>query len=117
MFFTIQLSNLKFFAFHGVHEEERILGGEFEVNAELSFKETNTVTSLDQTIDYVKIYAHIKQRMSVPTALLETVAQDLAENIYAIDNRVVSVNINIKKTNPPITNFQGSVGVSFKKDF
>ena len=115
--FTIQLSNLKFFAFHGVHEEERILGGEFEVNAELSFKEPNTVTSFDQTIDYVKIYALIKQRMSVPTALLETVAQDLAENIYAINNRIASVSINIKKTNPPIANFQGLVGVSFKKDF
>lgn len=115
--FTIQLSNLKFFAFHGVHEEERILGGEFEVNAELSFKEPNTVTSFDQTIDYVKIYALIKRRMSVPTALLETVAQDLAENIYAIDNRIASVSINIKKTNPPIANFQGLVGVSFKKDF
>lgn len=115
--FTIQLHNLKFFSYHGVHEEERILGAEFEVNAELSFNEPNPVTSLDQTIDYIKIYALIKQRMSVPTALLETVAQGLAENIYAIDNRITSISINIKKTNPPIANFQGSVGVSFKKDF
>jgi dihydroneopterin aldolase len=115
--FTINLHNLIFHSFHGVHEEERILGAEFIVNAELSFKETNTIISLEQTIDYVKIYALIKQRMSVPTALLETVAQGLADSIYAIDNRIASISINIKKTNPPIENFQGSVGVSFKKDF
>lgn len=114
---TIHLHNLQFFSFHGVHEEERILGGEFVVNAELSFNESNVITALDQTIDYVKIYALIKQQMSVPTALLETVAQGLADNIYAIDNRIASISINIKKTNPPIANFQGSVGVSFKKDF
>jgi 7,8-dihydroneopterin aldolase/epimerase/oxygenase len=115
--FTIYLNNLIFHSFHGVHEEERILGAEFTVNAELSFKESNVITALDQTIDYVKVYALIKQQMSVPTALLETVAQGLADNIYAIDNRIASININIKKTNPPIENFQGSVGVSFKKDF
>ena len=115
--FTINLHNLIFHSFHGVHEEERILGAEFIVNAELSFKESNTITSLEQTIDYVKIYALIKQQMSVPTALLETVAQGLADKIYAIDNRIASISISIKKTNPPIENFQGSVGVSFKKDF
>lgn len=115
--FTINLHNLIFHSFHGVHEEERILGAEFIVNAELSFKESNTIISLEQTIDYVKIYALIKQRMSVPSALLETVAQSLADSIYAIDNRIASISINIKKTNPPIENFQGSVGVSFKKDF
>ena len=115
--FTINLHNLIFHSFHGVHEEERILGAEFIVNAELSFKESNTIISLEQTIDYVKIYALIKQRMSVPSALLETVAHSLADSIYAIDNRITSISINIKKTNPPIENFQGSVGVSFKKDF
>ena len=115
--FTIHLTNLYFFSFHGLHDEERILGGGYEVNADVSFAEHESIIALHQTIDYAKIYAIIKQRMNLPTALLETVAQDLAQLIYSMDNRVKSVSINIKKLHPPITNFQGSAGVSYKKDF
>ncbi|GAB2810397.1 dihydroneopterin aldolase [Ferruginibacter profundus] len=116
--FTIHLHHLRFFSFHGVHEEESILGNDYEVNADVTFTATEaTVTALHQTINYVKIYDIIKQQMHIPTALLETVAQDLAEKIYAYDQRITSININIKKEHPPIPNFTGSVGVSYKKDF
>ena len=115
--FTIHLTNLKFFSFHGVHEEERILGGDYVVNAEVSFAAVYPVTSLEQTTDYSKIYELIKQRMRKPTALLETVAQDLAHGIYATDNRIASIRISITKVNPPIQQFRGSIAVSYKKDF
>jgi dihydroneopterin aldolase len=115
--FTIQLSNLKFFSFHGLHEEETILGGHFEVNVEVSFPGQDAVTILDQTIDYVKLHTVIRQRMNIPTPLLETVAQDLAQLIHAADGRITAVDINIKKLNPPIANFTGSVGVNYKRVF
>ena len=117
MSFTIHLNGLNFFSFHGVHEEERILGGAYEVNVDISFTEQENITALHQTIDYVKIYGIIKQRMSVPTDLLETVAQDLAQMIYTADNRINTISINVKKNHPPITNFEGSIGVSYKKEF
>jgi len=115
--FTIHLSNLKFFSFHGLHEEERILGKEYEVNVDVSFEEQLLITRLHQTIDYEKIYRIIKQRMNIPTALLETVAQDLAQKIYNADKRIVTININIKKLHPPIAAFEGNVGVSYKIEF
>jgi 7,8-dihydroneopterin aldolase/epimerase/oxygenase len=115
--FTIHLANLKFFAYHGLHQEERILGGEYEIDAAVTFKQDQRITALQQTLDYTKIYTVIKQRMQIPTALLETVVQELAQNIYAADSRITSININLKKINPPITAFTGSVGVSYKKDF
>ncbi len=115
--FTIHLANLKFFSFHGLYEEERILGNNYEVNVDVTFAEKELITTLDQTIDYVKVYNIIMQRMGIPTALLETVAQDLAQNIFDVDNRITSINISIKKINPPIAAFKGNLGVSFKKDF
>jgi dihydroneopterin aldolase len=115
--FTIQLNNLKFFSFHGLHEEERVLGNEYEVNAGVTFTETDAIAALDQTIDYVKVYNIIKQRMEMPTALLETVAQDLAQLIYTADKRITSISISIKKMHPPIVAFAGNVGVSYKIDF
>lgn len=115
--FTIQLSALQFFSFHGIHEEEKILGGKFEVNVAVSFQVTGPIHTLEQTIDYVKIHTIIKQRMSIATALLETVAQELAVLIQASDNRITAVEINIKKLHPPIPAFEGAVGVSYKRVF
>ncbi len=115
--FTIHLHNLKFFCFHGVHEEERILGGQFEVDATVGFTADGKITALEQTVDYTKIFEVIKQRMQQPTALLETVAQELVHGIYESDRRITWVDINIKKINPPMGNFQGSISVSYKHDF
>jgi dihydroneopterin aldolase len=115
--FSIQLTNLQFFSFHGIHEEEKILGGQFELNVSVSLPEQGPIHSLEQTVDYVKIHTIIKQRMNIPTALLETVAQDLAQLIQASDSRITAVEINIKKLHPPIHNFQGAVGVSYKSVF
>jgi dihydroneopterin aldolase len=55
--------------------------------------------------------------MQLTTPLLETLAQDLAENIHALDQRVKQVSIMIKKKSPPIPNFNGTVSVGFKKVF
>ncbi len=115
--FTIHLHNLRFFSFHGIHEEEQVLGNDFELSVDVTFDPQEVITKLQQTINYVKVYDVIKQRMNTPTALLETVAQDLAGLIYQADNRITSISIHIKKVYPPIANFTGSVGVSYKKDF
>ncbi len=115
--FTINLHNLIFHSFHGIHEEERILGNEFEVNVSLSFAPDQTITTLEQTINYATVYEIIKQRMQVATPLLETLVQDLTEEIRALDNRINSISVSVEKKNPPIPNMQGSVSVHYKKDF
>jgi len=114
---TIHLHKLLFHSYHGVFEEEKILGNEFEVNADIEMDCSEQITNLSQTINYVAVYSCIKQRMQLPTPLLETVAQDLIEAIHQMDEKISSISINIKKTAPPIENFQGSVGVSCKTAF
>ena len=115
--FTINLHNLIFHSFHGIHEEEQILGNEFEVNVTLSFITDEQITTLEQTINYATIYGIIKQRMQTATPLLETLVQDLTEAIRAFDNRIKSISVSVAKKNPPISNMEGSVSVTYKKDF
>lgn len=115
--FTINLHNFIFHAFHGVHDEEKILGNTFEVNASLSFIADEQVATLEQTINYVAVYEIIKQRMQQATPLLETLVQNIAEDIGAFDNRIKSVSVSVEKKNPPISNTEGSVSVNYKKDF
>jgi 7,8-dihydroneopterin aldolase/epimerase/oxygenase len=111
--FIIHLHNLKFYSFHGVHEEEIIFGNEYEINVDVGFKEEERISALHQTIDYVSVYQLIRQQMDKPTPLLEMLAQVIAESIKAMDNRIISVVISIKKLNPPITSFIGNVGVTY----
>jgi len=115
--FTIHLTNLQFHSFHGIYEEEKLLGNLYEVNVELTVDGTEAVTELDQTVNYESVYAITAQRMSIATPLLETVAQDLANLLYAADNRTRSVKVNIQKKYPPFATIQGAVGVTYKKEF
>lgn len=115
--FTISLHNLIFNSFHGVYEEEKLLGNTFEVNASLTFIGDDKITELEQTINYAIVYEIIKQRMQQATPLLETLAQDMVEAIGAFDKRVKSVSVSVEKKNPPIPNMEGSVSVHYKKDF
>jgi dihydroneopterin aldolase len=115
--FTINLHNLIFHAFHGVHEEEKILGNTFEVNVSVTFEPVERVTRLHDTINYVSIYHLVKQAMEVPEPLLETLAQDMTQKIYEFDSRIKSISVSVKKKHPPISNMEGSVSVHYKKDF
>ena len=115
--FTINLHNLIFHSFHGIYEEEKILGNTFTVNVSLSFLQAEHISSLEQTVNYASVYKIIKQRMTIPTALLETLAQDLAQEIHAFDKKIKSISIDIEKKDPPISNIEGSVSVNYKKDY
>lgn len=114
---TIHLHSLIFHSFHGMFKEEKILGNDFEVNVDISIEALEKITRLHQSVDYVSLHAIIKEAMDEPTQLLETVVQVLAEKIHLFDSKIKSVTIKIKKLNPPIGNFQGTVGISYSKVF
>ena len=101
-----------------MHEEEKLLGNEYEVNADVQFHEEDAeIHSLSQTINYVDLFEIIKNRMNTPTQLLESVVMDIGKTIHEKYNYVRSINISLKKNHPPIQGIQGSVGVSWHKEF
>ncbi|MEP7163673.1 MAG: dihydroneopterin aldolase [Ferruginibacter sp.] len=115
--FTIHLNKLAFFAHHGLHDEEAITGTSFEIDVSIQFDAKGKINSLHQTINYAAAYEVIKKHMLHPVALLESLAQDITEDIYLLDNRITVIKIDINKLHPPIKNFIGSVGVSYSKVF
>ena len=115
---TIHLDKLRFNAFHGIHDEERILGNEYIVDCIIEFHENEEViVHIDDTINYVAVYDIIKNRMAVPTHLLETVAMKIGYEIYESFPQVKSISVSITKLHPPIEAIQGSVGVKWHKEF
>jgi len=113
---TIALHNIQFTAFHGLHKEEQKIGTRFSVNLEVDYEpSTNSIINhIEQTINYVELYAIVKQRMAKPTPLLETVVQELAQHILQQFAQVKTVRIQLTKLNSPIHSFNGSVSVQYE---
>jgi 7,8-dihydroneopterin aldolase/epimerase/oxygenase len=115
---TVHLHNLLFNSFHGIHEEEKILGNDYIIDASVEFhEEEGIITSIHQTINYTDIYHIIRKRMSVPTFLLETVVMEIGNEIREEFPQLKSINISIKKMHPPIEGIQGAAGVNWQKRF
>lgn len=115
---TVHLEDLRFFAYHGIHEEEKKLGNEYLVNVSLKFHENEEViTHLNETIDYESIYHLVRKRMSIPTPLLETVVMETGNQIHTEYPDLKSIYISIKKMHPPIEGIQGAAEVSWQKKF
>ena len=115
--FTIRLNKMKIFAFHGVHAEETVVGTEFEVSVQITFTENKKIEALSDTLNYANVYEIIKDHFSRPVPLLETLAQNISEEIYKVDERITLINITIDKLNAPICKFIGIVGVHYSKSF
>jgi dihydroneopterin aldolase len=116
--FTIYLEHLIFSAYHGVHEEEKICAGQFEVNLELTIQdEGHPITELSQTVDYSAVFACIEKNMNRPTPLLETLIQQIEKDLHSMYPNLHSLAIKIEKKNPPIRGMQGNVSVGYTKKY
>ena len=114
----VQLQNLFFKAFHGIHEEEKILGNDYSVEASIDFHEKDEVIQhIDETIDYTLIYQVIQKRMSIPTPLLETVVMHIGNDIHHQFPDLKSITISIKKMYLPVEGLQGLAEVTWHKEF
>lgn len=112
----INLHNVKFYAFHGIFPEEKNIGGEYIVDISVTLEEiVNIITRLQESVNYTELFNIAKEHMSIPTPLIETVAMQIGQSIHVKYPNLKQIIISIKKLNPPIINFQGSVGVSWHK--
>ena len=115
---TVQLQNLLFNAYHGIHEEEKILGNQYVVDASVEFYERDElIEHINETVNYSVIYNIIKKRMGIPTALLETIAMEVGNQIHKEFPDVKFISISIQKMKPPIEGMQGSARVCWHKEF
>lgn len=115
---TIDLKGLRFFGEHGMYPEEMKVGNEFEVDLSLSFKAPKgVITSLEETINYVEVYRIIQEELADRKQLLETCAMKIGERLNEQFPQVRSVSVTIKKISPPITNFSGTIGVTFAREY
>ena len=98
----IVLSGIEFHAFHGVYPEEARLGARFSIDVELSVT-MNGLDSLDDTIDYSRVYGYVLQEATGRRfALIEALAVHLAEGLLAEQPLARAVTVRVHKPAAPL---------------
>ncbi len=115
---TVYLNQVRFFAYHGLFEEEQKTGNEFEVNLAVSYDPgSELIDELAETINYASLFSILQEEMQKPRELLETFVMEVADLLHKNYPSVKKIDISLSKLNPPIAKFTGEVGVKYSKDF
>ena len=109
----ILMKGIKFYAFHGVLEQEKKIGANFIVDLKIKtdFSKAAITDSLEDTISYADIFNDIKREMEIPSLLLENVCQRICEKLFESYPKIEYINIRLFKENPPMNSDSKAVGV------
>lgn len=102
---SIELKNMRFFAYHGVLPQERIIGNEFVVNMkfETDFSAACESDDVNDTVNYAHIFDLVKAEMQIPSNLLEHVAGRILKKIKENYPGIDAIEIRVRKMYPPVS--------------
>lgn len=100
----IKLKNMRFFAYHGVLPQERIVGNEFVVNIKIEVDFVMAISSDDvsDTLNYATVFGLVKNEMQQPSNLLENVAGRIFRSIKNEFPQIKHLEVKLAKLNPPV---------------
>lgn len=101
----ISLDNVRLYAYHGVMEQERRVGGWYTLTVVIDYP---FLTALDSdnvadTLNYAEVLDIVKQEMAVPSNLIEHVAGRICRRLIAVYNNINKVSVRLTKDNPPMS--------------
>lgn len=102
---SIRLKQMKFYAYHGVLEQEKVVGGEYLVDLTLDIVAPTKALLKDDltgTINYAEVYSIVKTEMATPVDLLERLAYKIAEKLLHTFVQIETLKIEVCKVNPPM---------------
>ncbi len=103
-FQKLTLSGLRFYAYHGVEPQERIVGAWYVVDLVMNVRVDESLQSDDisHTVNYAQASRIIAREMETPHALLESLTWAVAQRLMNEFSQVHALNIRISKINPPV---------------
>lgn len=109
---TIHLVDVLLHGYHGLFEEEKLVGNTFKINVTVVYTPSSfPITNLSDTIDYEAVFSILKNQMRETTPLLETVAANFTLAVFKQFPSAQEISIHIQKMVPPIAGMVGSVAV------
>ncbi len=101
----IIVKNLKIFAYHGVHEFEKINGQDFliDIKTQIENMKGYENDNIENMVSYSKIIKIAKETATEKSYnLIEKLANEIMKKLFMSFNEIISVDITIKKPNAPI---------------
>ena len=101
----IFLEGLTFYAYHGVHPEEKKLGQRFSVDITMTrdLRAAGTTDDLTQTTSYSDVYRQARMiAEGGPYDLIENVAEKIAAAVLTAHAEVQDIRVTIRKPDVPI---------------
>ena len=95
---------MRFYACHGVMEQERRVGGDYSVTltVEVDLADAARTDDVADTVNYAELYAVVEQEMAVPSQLLEHVAARIGRRVLETFDKVTAATVKVTKLNPPM---------------
>lgn len=103
--YVIRMRNCAFFARHGVHDEEEMLGQRFYVDAELTVDPGDALEkdSVAETVDYGIAFGVIEEIVTGKRRfLIEALALEVARALCRRFPVIAKASITIRKPNAPV---------------
>ena len=101
----VSLVNSVFYAHHGVMQEEHRIGGRYEVDIsmDLNFEEAAATDDLARTVDYESVYSCVREMIvNNNFYLIERLAYLIAHEVLEQHPIVDTVEVTVRKPNPPV---------------
>ena len=113
----IEIKEIRLYAYHGCLDEESIIGSDYLVDLSVWGELSKSAASddLSDTIDYVALYAIVKEEMAIRSKLLEHVCSRIIDKIFKEISLVEEASVSVAKINPPIGGDTASVMVNLHK--
>jgi 7,8-dihydroneopterin aldolase/epimerase/oxygenase len=120
----IALEGMRFFAHHGLYEEEQLIGTHFildiqiqtDVTLATTFEE-HEVEKVVGTINYETVYEICKIEMSKPQKLLETVVKNIMSALKWQFQAIFQLRIKIQKLNPPLSGIVAASSIEVEESY
>lgn len=107
---TVALRDVRCHAFHGFYSEEHLIGCNFMVDVEVTFKPKGDTENIEKTVNYEVLNQIILKEMKQTQKMLETVVTNILEQVKMLYPFILTAKVGIRKMNPPMP---GEIGHSF----
>lgn len=103
MISQIELKEMRFYAHHGVGEQETKVGNQFVVNILLTtpLEQAIQTDELIHTINYAEVFELVKHEMNIPSKLLEHAAGRILYRLRKAFPQLTAAQVKLAKLNPP----------------
>ena len=100
----ITLEGIEIIAPIGYYKLERENKNTFiiDISIEEVFDENQDTDDIRNTLNYEKLFAVVEKEMAVECKLIENAAYRIYKNIFDLDKQIISINLTLRKKDPPL---------------